>query len=82
MISGVPNVARLRAGCVGIAALDQLNAAGCALVDGRRDEQMNVVGHDGEGVQPEFAGVSITEDCFDKKPGVGFALEVPMLLEC
>ncbi len=73
---------RLLADCVGVSAFDELNAAGCALVDGWRDENVNVIGHDDEGVEFEAALIAITEECGDKELGVCCSLEVSMLLEC
>jgi hypothetical protein len=51
------------------------------LVYGGRDQDVDVVGHDYEGVELEAALISITEQSLDEEFGVGYALEVAMLLE-
>jgi hypothetical protein len=51
VVAGVPDFSRgLPAGCEGVATLDELGAAGRALIDRRRDEDVDVVEHDGEAV--------------------------------
>jgi len=45
----------------GKAALDELRAAFDGVICGRRDDGMDVVGHDDEGVEKEAVGVSIAE---------------------
>jgi hypothetical protein len=51
VIAGVPDVSgTLLAGCEGIATFDELNASGRADVDCWCDEDVDMVGHDGESV--------------------------------
>lgn len=75
--SGVPDSAgALFTYGVGVAAFHQLDAARCALVDRWGDEDVNVVVHDGEGMDEEPALVSIAEEGGDEEVGVRGALEV------
>jgi hypothetical protein len=65
----------------GISALDVLDAFCCGFVDGWRDEDMGVVGHDDEAVELETAFGLMLEECLDEEFGVGCSLEVAMSLE-
>jgi len=79
--SGVPDLARvLVANRERETALDQLDAARGALVDGRRDEDVNVIGHDDEAVEGEAFLVAIAEERLDHELGVCSALEDPFTL--
>jgi hypothetical protein len=51
------------------------------LVDGRRDEDVSVVGHYCEAVEFEAVFVAMLEEGCDEEFGVGCALEVAMSLE-
>src|SRR5258705_8821103 len=56
VIAGVPDLScELLTGCEGITAFDVLNAFGGGFVRGWRDEDVRVVGHDGEAVELEAA---------------------------
>jgi hypothetical protein len=77
VIAGVPDFAEgLIADGEGVSAFDELDAAGCGMVDGWSDEDVDVVGHDGEAVKKEAAFVSVLEEAGDEEFGVGCALEV------
>jgi hypothetical protein len=67
---------------VGVATFHELNAFRCGLIDGRCNENVDVVGHDYEGMEQEATGVAVAEDCSYEKFGINRALEVAMLLEC
>jgi hypothetical protein len=63
VVAGVPDFSgRLFASGEGVAALDELYAAGGILVDGGRDQDVDVVGHDREAMEFEFSGVTISEE--------------------
>jgi len=82
VISAVPDLAGgLLAYCEGVCALDVLHTLCCRLVDGWRDEDMDVVGHDDEAMELEAAFLAMLEERCDEEFGVGCALEVAMLLE-
>ncbi len=81
MVPGVPDLAgALLAGGEGVAALDELDAAGCALVYGRGDEDVDVVRHDCAGMEGELALVLVAEERGDEELGVRGALEVAAAL--
>ena len=76
VVAGVPDFAvELFADGEGKTAFDELDAAGGALVDGRRDKNVDVVGHDDEGVEGETALVAIAEEGRDHELCVFRALE-------
>lgn len=82
MIAGVPDFAgRLIADGEGIAAFDELDGACGALVDCWCDEDVDVVGHDGEAMELELSGVAVAEESGDEKICVCGALEVAVALE-
>src|ERR1700678_2578253 len=63
VVAGVPDFAfELFADGEGKTALDELDAAGGTLVHGWCDENVDVVGHDGEGVEGEAALVAVAEE--------------------
>ena len=81
MISGVPDLA----GCLltdgeGVATLDELNAAGGALVDSGSDQDVDVIGHYDEAVEFELSLLSVAQECGDEEVGVRCALEVTAAL--
>ena len=79
----MPNFAcRLLTYCVRVAALDELDATSSSLVDGWRNEDMDVIGHYDECVELESALIAITEECCDEEFGVCGSLEMTMMLEC
>jgi len=83
MIAGVPYFAgRLIACSVGIPSFDELYGFRGRYVCRRSDKDVDVVGHDDEGVDEEFTRVAIAEEGGDEEFGVSRALEVAMLLEC
>jgi hypothetical protein len=55
----------------GEAALDELGAAFDGHVGCGREQDVDVIGHDDEGVELEFAGVAVTEECGDEEFGSG-----------
>jgi hypothetical protein len=74
--SRVPDLAwKLFADGERISSLNKLDAACCALIDGRCDEDMNVVWHDREGVERESALVPVAEQGGNHELGVRGALE-------
>jgi len=78
----VPDLScELLTGCEGITAFDVLNAFGGGFVRGGRDEDVRVVGHDGEAVELEAGFVAMLEEGGDEEFGVSCALEVAMSLE-
>jgi hypothetical protein len=82
VIAGVPDLAqRLLPGGEGLATLDELDAAGGALVDRWCDEGVDVIGHHGEAMELEVFGVSIAEESGDEEFSVRGALEVAMALK-
>ncbi len=82
VVSAVPDLSRgLIAGGKGVSALDVLHALCCGLIFGWSDERVRVVGHDDETVELEAVFVAMLEEGFYKEFGVGYALEVAMLLE-
>lgn len=83
VISAMPYLAgRLLAHRERIASLDVLNALCCGLIEGWRNEDMNVIGHDDEAVELESLLLAMLEESFDEEFGIGCALEVAVLLEC
>jgi hypothetical protein len=83
VIAGVPDILlRDRLCCEGVSPLDELNALWKRLIYCWCDEQMDVVGHDGEGVQLKLALFAIAKKSFEEEIGIGFILEVAMLKEC
>jgi hypothetical protein len=71
--AGLPD-GEFRVEAVREAALDKAHGA----FDGdfeRGEEEMDVVGHDDEGVELEVAFVAIVLECFDEERGVGVELE-------
>jgi hypothetical protein len=82
VIAAVPDFSgRLLAYGERVSTFNELNAPGCGLVDCRRDENVDVVGHDDKAVEVEAAFVSVLEECGDEEFGVGCSLEVPVALE-
>ena len=55
---------------VGVSAFDELNGVFDGDVVGGCQQQMNVLGHDDEGVELESAFAAVAVDCFQKKAGV------------
>ncbi len=81
VVAGVPDLAgRLLAGGEGVSPLDELDAAGGALVHCGCDQEVDVVGHDGEGVELELGCVPVAEECCDEEFGVYGSLEMAMPL--
>ena len=81
VISGVPDFAgELFADGVRISAFDELDTAGRALIDCWGDEDVEMVGHDRECMECEFALVAIAEECSDHELGVLGALEYTVAL--
>ena len=79
MIAGLPNLTRpLRAHGEGIASLDQLRRA----LDGfcRRQQNMNMLGHDSESVQEEPILIAISEQGFDQEVSICADLKETMAL--
>ena len=77
----VPDLAgELIANGKGIASFDELDAARGALVDGWRDEDVNVVRHDDESVEGKAALVAIAEESLNHQLGVRGALEQALTL--
>jgi hypothetical protein len=82
VIAGVPDVpGALVAGCEGIAAFDELDAARCAEVNCRCHEDVDVVGHDGESVEEEFPSVAIAEERGDEELCVFGSLEMSVAVQ-
>ena len=81
-VARVPDLAGGLFACgVGVAAFDKLNCLGGADVDCRGEQDVDVIGHDGIGVEEEFAlGAVALEGC-EEEFGVIGALEVAMLSE-
>ena len=80
VVAGVPDFSgRLVAGCERVAAFDELDGVGCGLIHCWRQENVDVVGHDYESVEEEFALVAIAEKGGDEEIRVGGSLEVTML---
>jgi hypothetical protein len=77
-VAGMPDYAVARGG-MRVTAFDELDAACGGLVEGRGDEDVDVVGHDDEAVEQESLLVAIVEECCDKKFGVLCLLEMAML---
>ena len=76
MVAALPYLAgEFLADGEGESALDELGAAFDRHVRRGREQDMDVVGHDDEGVKLESAGVAISEECCDKEFGGGGALE-------
>ena len=73
---------RLFSGCEGVSALDELYAARGVLVDGGRDQDVDMVGHDGESMKLELAGVAVSEKRCDEELGVRGELKMAMTLVC
>ncbi len=81
MVAGVPDLAgRLLADGVGVAAFDELEASGGGLIDRGGDEEVDVVGHEDEGVEKEAALVSVAEEGGEEEVRVRGALEVAVAL--
>jgi hypothetical protein len=57
------------------ASLDQLDAALDGVILGGRDQDVNVVGHDDEAVEPEAALFAVTRECVHHEVGVCGALK-------
>lgn len=77
MPNGLPALDGMR-----VTAFNELNAAGSALVDRRRDEDMDVVGHRHETVKQKLAAIAITEERCDEEAGISGVREVRSFLEC
>jgi hypothetical protein len=76
VVSGVPDFpGELAANCEGISALDELDAASRALIDRGCDQHVEMVWHDGEGVERESALIAVPEESGDHEFGVRGALE-------
>lgn len=77
MVARVPDFVRCQLACsMRIATFDELDAARGTLIHRGRDEQMNVVGHYGECMYLEFAGIAIAKECGDEELGVCGVLKV------
>lgn len=80
VVAGMPDLAwGVLSGGEGVAALDELYAAGCGLIGGWCEEDMDVIGHNGEGVELEPALIFVVEERGDEEFGVWGSLEVAML---
>jgi hypothetical protein len=66
----------------GISAFDELNTFRKRLIVSRREEQMNMVWHNCETMQVEFALVSISVERLEEELSVRFFFEVTKLHEC
>ena len=69
-------------GGVGVAAFDELDGSRCADVCGGREEDVDVVGHDGVGVEEELALRAVALEGCEEEFSAGCALEVAMPAEC
>jgi hypothetical protein len=78
-VAGVPDCAG-GVGGVRVAALDELHGPGGADVDGGGEQEVDVIGHDGEGVEEESALGAVVGEGGDEAFGVGADLEVAVLL--
>jgi hypothetical protein len=72
----------LTAGSEGVSTFDELDAFCCRLVNGRCNENVDVIGHDDEAVELEPVFGLMLEERLDEEFGVGCALEVAVSLEC
>ena len=66
---------------VRIAAFDQLHCTFNGDIGGRRNEHMEVIGHDDEGVELEAPLAAIVVQSFQEESGIGFDDEEPSALE-
>jgi hypothetical protein len=71
VIAAVPNLPmRLIACCKGVASLDELDAFGSGLVNGRSNQNVHMIGHDDESMKLEASLSAIAEKCVKKEFGV------------
>ena len=76
VVSGVLDLTgKLFADCERVAALDELNTARRAHIDCGSDENVEMVGHDREGMKRESALVAVAEEGCDHQLGIRGALE-------